>query len=152
MLNQLLWYIYLILLIAAVGPSITYAVWIQRATANRDALPFTLQSIKIINDRMVLPATALALITWVVMVYVSGQSLLIPWVVLTSIFWLAALVIGLLGYSPAIRKQVEFAESEGVDSDEYKSTAWRAMILGIVIGIIFLLLLLLMAFQPALWG
>ena len=152
MINQFLWYIYLILLIVAVGPSITYAVWIQRATANREALPFTLQSIKIINDRMVLPATALALIAWVVMVYVSGQSLMIPWVILTSIFWLAALLIGLLGYSPAIRKQIALAESAGADSDEYKSTAWRAMILGIVIGIVFLLLLLLMAFQPALWG
>jgi hypothetical protein len=152
MLNQLLWYIYLLLLIVAAGPNITYAVWIRRATANRETLPFTLQSIKIINDRIVLPATALAWITWVGMVYVSGQSLLTPWVLLTSIFWLVALLIGLLGYSPAIRKQIALAESSAADDDEYKSAAWRGMILGIVIGILFLLLLLLMAFQPVLWG
>lgn len=152
MLNQFLWYVYLILLIVAAGPNITYAVWIQRANANREALPFTIQSIKIINDRIVLPATALALITWVVMVYVSGQSLIIPWVLLTSVFWLAALLFGLFGYSPALQKQIALAESAGSDNDEYKSAAWRGMILGIVIGLIFLLLLLLMAFQPALWG
>ena len=153
MLNQFLWYVYLILVIVAAGPNITYAVWIRRATANREALPFTLQSIKYINDRIVQPATALALITWVVMVYVSGQSLLTPWVLLTSIFWLVALLIGLLGYSPAVRKQITLAErSAGADDDEYKSAAWRGMILGIVIGVLFLLLLLLMAFQPVLWG
>ncbi len=152
MLNQLLWYIYLILLIVAVGPNVTYAVWIQRATANPEALPFTLNGIKAINDRIVLPATGLALIAWVVMVYVSGQSLLLPWVLLTSIFWLAALLIGIIGYSPALRKQIALAESAGVDNDEYKSAAWRGMILGIVIGLIFLLILLLMAFQPTLWS
>ena len=152
MLNQFLWYVYLILLIVAAGPTITYAVWIQRANANRETLPFTLQSIKIINDRIVLPATALALITWVVMVYVSGQSFLIPWVMLTPIFWMVVLLVGLLGYSPAIRKQIALAESSAADDEEYKSAAWRGMILGIVTGILFLLLLLLMAFQPALWG
>ncbi len=152
MLNQLLWYIYLILLIVAVGPNATYVVWIQRATANPKALPFTLTGIKAINDRIVLPATGLALIAWVVMVYISGQSLLLPWVLLTSIFWLAALLIGFIGYSPALRKKIALAESSGADDDDYKSAAWRGMILGIVNGLIFLLILLLMAFQPTLWS
>jgi len=152
MLNQLLWYIYLVLLIVAVGPNVTYAVWIQRATANPESLPFTLKGIKVLNDRIVLPATGLALIAWVVMVYLSGQSLLIPWVLLTSIFWLAALLIGILGYTPALRKQIALAESSGADDDDYKSASWRGMILGIVNGLIFLLILLLMAFQPTLWS
>lgn len=152
MLNQFLWYIYLILLIVAVGPNVTYAVWIQRATSNREALPFTLQGIKVINDRIVLPATGLALITWVVMVYISGQSLLTPWVLLTAIFWLVVFLFGLFGYSPTLRKQIAFAESAGTDSDEYKSVAWRGTILGIALGVVVLLILLLMAFQPGLWG
>ena len=152
MLNQLLWYIYLLLLIVAVGPNITYAFWIQRATADQEALPFTLNGIKVINDRIVLPATGLALIAWIVMVSVSGQSLLIPWVLLTSVLWLAAFLLGLLGYSPTLRKQITIAESCGADNDEYKSAAWRGMILGIVIGLVFLLILLLMAFQPVLWS
>jgi len=152
MLNQLLWYVYLLLLIVAMGPNVTYAFWIQRATANQEVLPFTLKGIKVINDRIVLPATGLALIAWIVMIYVSSQSLLIPWVLLTAVFWLAAFFIGLLGYSPSLRKQIALAESAGADDDEYKSAAWRGMILGIAIGIVFLLILLLMAFQPALWS
>ena len=152
MLDQLLWYVYLLLLIVAVGPNVTYAFWIQRATADQEALPFTLNGIKVINDRIVLPATGLALIAWIVMVSVSGQSLFTPWILVTAIFWLAAFLIGILGYSPTLRKQIDFAERAGTNDDEYKSAAWRAMILGIVIGIIFLLILLLMAFQPALWS
>jgi len=35
MLNQLLWYVYLLLLIIAMGTNVTYAIWIQRATANQ---------------------------------------------------------------------------------------------------------------------
>ena len=111
-----------------------------------------MKGIKVINDRIVLPATGLALIAWVVMVYVSGQSLLIPWVLLTAVFWLAAFLLGLLGYSPTLRKQIALAESAGANNDEYKSAAWRGMILGIVIGLVFLLILLLMAVQPALWS
>ena len=152
MLNQLLWYVYLLLLIIAMGPNVTYAIWIQRATANQEVLPFTLKGIKVINDRIVLPATGLALIAWVVMIYVSSQSLLIPWVLLTAVFWLAAFLLGLLGYSPTLRKQIELAESAGTESEEYKSAAWRGMILGIIIGLVALLNLLLLAFQPALWS
>jgi len=53
-------------------------------------------------------------------------------------------------YPPALRKQIVLVESAGVDTDEYKSAAWRGMILGIVIGVVALLILLLLAFQPAL--
>jgi hypothetical protein len=152
MLDQLLYYLYLILLIVAIGPNVTSAIWIQRATVNREALPFTLKTIKVINNRIVLPAVGLALITWVAMVYVSGQSLLIPWVLLTAVFWLAAFLLGLFGYTPALRKQIALAKSIGGDSDEYRSAAWRGTIIGIAIGVIALMIILLMAFQPGLWG
>ena len=152
MLNQLLWFIHILLLIIAVGPNVTNAIWIQRAMANRAALPFTLQGIKIINDRIVIPAIGLILITWIAMALTSGISLLIPWILLVTIFWLVVFLLGLFGYTPALRKQITLAESTGADSDEYKSAAWRGTIIGIAIGVIVLLIILLMAFQPALWS
>lgn len=152
MLDQLLWFIYLILLVIAIGPNITYATWIQRATPNKDALLFSLQGIKVINNLIVLPAVALALITWIGMVFVSGLSLLIPWVLLTAVFWLIIFLFGLFGYSRILSRQLSLVESVGPDHDDYKSAAWRGTILGISIGIIALLIILLMAFQPTLWG
>ena len=152
MLNQLLWFIHILLLIVAIGPNVTNAIWIQRAMANRAALPFTLQGIKIINDRIVIPAIGLILITWIAMALTSCISLLTAWILLVAIFWLVVLLLGLFGYTPTIRKQIAFAESTGADSDEYKSAAWRGTIIGIAIGVIVLLILLLMSFQPELWG
>lgn len=152
MLDQLLYLVFLLLLIVAVGPNVTYAVWIQHATANKEALPFTLRGIKVINDYIVLPATALVLVTWIAMVSLSGLSLTIPWILLSAIFWLAVFLLGILGYSPTIRKQIALAESSGADSDDYKSVAWRGTILGIANGVIVLMILLLLAFTPPLWG
>jgi predicted RND superfamily exporter protein len=151
-LDLLLYYIYLLLLIVAVGPNVTSAIWIQRAMANRESLSFTLQGIKFINDRIVLPATGLITVTWIVMVVISGQSLLIPWILLVAVFWLVIFLLGLFLYTPRLRKQIALAESPGADSDEYKTAAWQGMIVGIAIGVIVLLILLLMVFQPALWG
>ena len=151
-LDLLLYYIYLLLLIVAVGPNVTSAIWIQRAMANREALSFTLQGIKLINDRIVLPATGLITVTWIVMVVISGQSLLIPWILLVAVFWLVIFLLGLFLYTPRLRKQIALAESQDADSDEYKTAAWQGMIIGIAIGVIVLLILLLMVFQPALWG
>jgi hypothetical protein len=71
MVEQVLYFFYLLFLIVGIGPNITYAFWIQRALADRDALPFTLRTIKVINDRIVLPAIGLALVTWVSMVLLS---------------------------------------------------------------------------------
>lgn len=152
MLDLLLYYIYLLLLIVAVGPNITSAVWIQRAMANREALSFTLQGIKVINDRIVIPATGLILITWIAMVFTSGQSLQIPWILLVAVFWLVIFLFVLFGYAPTLRKQIALAENTGADSDEYKSAAWRGTIIGIAIGVIVLMILLLMVFRPELWG
>jgi hypothetical protein len=152
MLSQLLMFIYILLLIVAIGPNITNAIWIQRAMANREALPFTLRGIKVINDRVVIPAIGLILITWIAMALTSGQSLLTAWILLVTIFWLVVFLLGLFGYTPTLRKQIALAESTGADSDEYKSAAWRGTIIGIAIGVIVLLILLLIAFQPALWG
>ncbi|MBE9473559.1 MAG: DUF2269 family protein [Chloroflexi bacterium] len=152
MLYLLLYYIYLLLLILAVGPNITSAVWIQRAMANREALSFTLQGIKVINDRIVIPATGLILITWIAMVFTSGQSLQIPWILLVAVFWLVIFLLGLFVYTPRLRRQIALAENPGADSDEYKSAAWRGTIIGIAIGVIVLMILLLMVFQPELWG
>jgi hypothetical protein len=65
---------------------------------------------------------------------------------------LVVFLLGLFGYTPALRKQIALAENPGADSDEYKSAAWQGTIIGITIGVIVLMIILLMAFQPELWG
>ena len=86
------------------------------------------------------------------MVFASEYELLTPWILLSLILWLAMLLLGAIGYTPTLRKQIELAESAGGDSDEYKAVAWRGTILGIVAGVLVLVIIALMVFKPALWG
>lgn len=152
MMDYLLYYIYLLLLILAAGPNVTNAIWSRRAMSNRESLSFILQGVKSINDRIVIPATGLILITWIAMVTISGQSLLIPWILLVAVFWLIIFLLDLVFYKPRLRKQIALAENRGADSDEYKIAVWQGTIISIAMGVMVLMILLLMVFQPALWG
>ncbi len=152
MLFDILKWAHILLAIAAVGANITYSVWIQRGMANREALPFALRGIKLIDDRIANPAYGLLLLTGVGMAVVAEISLLTPWILLSLILWLALIVVGFFGYTPTLRKQIALAESVGADNDEYVSVAWRGTFLGIAAGVIVLVIIFFMVFKPELWG
>jgi len=148
MLFQTLKWIHILLAILAVGANITYAVWIRRATLNRDSLPFTLRTIKLIDDRMSTPAYGLLLITGFAMVLISDLNFELLWISLSIILWLGLLLLGIFGYSPTLRKQIELAESVGPDDAAYKAAAGRGMWLGILLAVIVLVIVYLMVFKP----
>jgi uncharacterized membrane protein len=151
MLFEILIYLQIVLMIIGAGANSTYAIWIQRGTANRETLPFALQGIKFIDDRFARTAYVLLLITGLGL-YLSADDSQSAWTLLSLILWLLVILLGLFGYTPTLRKQIELAESVGADSDEYKSMAWRGTFLGILGGIIVLVNIYLLVFQPALWG
>jgi uncharacterized membrane protein len=151
MLFEILTYIQILLLMAGPGANATYMMWIQHGTANPDSLPFALQGIKFIDDRVARTAYVLLVVTALVM-YLTADDAQAPWTLLSLILWLIILALGLFGYSPTLSKQLELAKSVGPDNDEYKSVAWRGTILGILAGLVVLFIIYLMVFQPALWG
>jgi uncharacterized membrane protein len=152
MLFDILYLLHILLMIAAVGTNITYAIWIQRATINGDALPFTLRGIKMLDDRVALPAYGLLLVTGLGMVLADDLAFDTPWILTSLILWLALILLGLFGYTPTLRKQIKLAETVGPDSEEYKAVAWRGTALGIAAGVIVLVIISLMVFKPALWA
>jgi len=152
MLFDILFLLHILLMIVAVGANTTYAIWIQRATADRDALPFTLRGISAIDTRIALPAYVLLLVTGLAMVIADDLPFDTPWLLTSLILWLALILIGFLGYTPALRKQIDLAESAGPDDEAYKAVAWRGTILGIVAAVIVLVIISLMIFKPALWS
>jgi uncharacterized membrane protein len=152
MLFQILTWFHILLMIAAVGANMSYAIWIQRAMANRDALPFTLRTIKLIDDWVALPAYGLLLLTGLGMVLADDQAFDTPWILLSLILWLGIILLGVLGYRPTLRSQIELAETGGSDSEEYKSMAWRGTMIGIVAAFLVLIIISLMVFKPELWG
>jgi len=144
-------FIQIVLLIIGPGANSTYAMWIQRGTANRDALPFALRGIQFIDDRFARIAYVLLFVTGLVL-YLNSEDSQTAWTLLSLILWVVVFLLGLFGYTPALRKQIALAESVGADSDEYKSVAWRGTSLGILGGVIVLVNIYLLVFQPALWG
>ncbi len=144
--------IHVLLVIGAVGANITYAIWIQRATADRQALPFTLRGIKAIDDRVATPAYVLILLTGIGMTLSADIPLSTPWVTVALVLWFAMLLLGIVGYTPTLRRQIELAEQVGPDDEQYKAVANRGQWLGIALGVIVLVIIYLMVFQPVLWG
>lgn len=48
----LLKWLHILSAIAAVGANITYGIWLRRASPKPEVLPFTLRTIKLIDDRL----------------------------------------------------------------------------------------------------
>jgi len=75
-----------------------------------------------------------------------------PWLLTSLILWLVLILIGFLGYTPTLRRQIELAESEGPDGEGCMAAAWRGTVLGIIAAVIVLAIISLMVFKPALWA
>ena len=151
MFDVLKWF-HIVLVIVAVGANATYAVWIQRGTIDKTGLPFALKGVRFIDSRISSPAYLLVLLTGIGMVLTADLELTTPWILLSIILWFVGMLLGVFGYTPTLRKQLEAAERSGAGSEEYTAIAWRGTWLGIVLGVIVLFILYLMVFKPALWG
>jgi len=138
--------------IVAVGANVTYAIWLARGGRSPDALPFTLRGIKLIDDRLANPAYGLLLITGLLMAYVDGLPLTTPWLLTALILYVIVALIGFLGYTPTLRRQIEVLDREGFQSADYQALARRGANLGRVLGLLVTVILFLMVVKPVLWA
>jgi len=152
-----MWYLVLKLVhvlaaIAAVGANITYAVWIRQGSHDPPTLSFALKGIKLIDDRMANPAYGLLLVTGIGMALVGQIPVTTPWLLSALVLYVAAVLLGLLGYTPLLKKQIKVLENGRPDSAEYGALAGRGMVLGIALGVLTLAIVILMVVKPTLWG
>jgi uncharacterized membrane protein len=150
-----MWYLLLKLLhvlaaIVAVGANITYGMWIMRGSRDPVALGFALRGVKLIDDRMANPAYGVLLVTGIGMVLVGKLPVITPWLLSALVLYVAVVLLGLLGYTPTLKKQIMLLES--AQSSEYKALAGRGVVLGIVLGILTLGIVVLMVLKPPLWS
>lgn len=121
----LLKWLHVVAAIVAVGANLTYGIWIARASRNPHVLPFTLRSIKLIDDRVANPAYGLLLIIGLLMVFVGNLQLTTPWLLTSLILYVLVVLTGLLGYTPTLRHQIKVLDSEGFGSRNYQALARR---------------------------
>lgn len=151
MLYLVLKWLHVLLAITAVGTNITYGLWLTRAYRDPQSLPFTLRGIKFLDDRVANPAYALLLLTGLAMVFFGGLSLTTPWILTALVLYSAVLLLGLFGYTPTLRRQIELVETLGPQSAEYAGVARRGTTLGIIIALLVVAIVFLMVTKPSLW-
>jgi uncharacterized membrane protein len=152
MLYLLLKWLHVLAAIVAVGANVTYGIWIARASRNPEALPFTLRGIKLIDDRVANPAYGLLLVTGLLMMFTIGLPLTTPWLLTALVLFILVVLVGLLGYTPTLRRQIQLLESEGFHSSSYQAVARRGATLGIVLGVLVVAIIYLMVVKPGLWA
>ncbi len=145
-------WIHVLAAVVALGTNLTYSIWLTKGSKSPDALLFTLRTIKILDDRMANPAYVLSLISGLGMVFVSGISIMTPWLLLSLILYTAVVIIGLGGYTPTLKHQIAVVEQSGAFSTDYTALARRGQILGIILGVLVVSIIYLMVVKPPLWG
>jgi uncharacterized membrane protein len=145
-------WLHILAAIAAVGTNMTYGVWLARAARQPDMLPFTLKTVKLLDDRLANPCYGLLLVTGLTMVFVVPFSITTPWILTALILYGVLALLAIFGYTPTLRKQIQLLESGGPNSPDYQAAAKRGMVLGIVLAVITVTIIFLMVVKPPLWS
>lgn len=151
-LYLILKYVHILSAIIAFGANITYALWLTRAEKKPDALPFTLSTIKIMDDWIANPAYILLFPTGWWMASIANWPLTTPWILTSLILYAVLSIVGLAIYSPVLKKQIALAESVGPAALEYKKISIRSNAIGIVLNVLVLIVIYLMVAKPGLWS
>ncbi|KAA0276285.1 MAG: DUF2269 family protein [Chloroflexi bacterium] len=149
MLYTILKYVHIVSAIAALGVNITYPLWFFRARNKREALVFTLQTIKIIDEWIAIPAYVLLLPSGWWLAAIAGWSLTTPWIFISLVLYTLLSIVGLAIFTPALKKQIKTAENEGSDTAEYKKIAHRTNTISIALNFVVLVIIFLMIAKPA---
>ncbi len=151
MLYSFLKWLHIIAAMIAVGSNFSYGIWIMFASRKPENLSFTLMSIRKIDNRIANPAYVLVVILGLLMVYINGMKITTSWILLALILFVLLALVGFLGYSPTLKRQIEALEKYGFESENYRLLDRRGTIIGAVTGIIVLAIIYVMVTKPILW-
>ena len=142
--------VHILFAITAVGLNISYAIWIARvARQPREVQGHVLRGVKFLDDRVANPAYGLLLLSGLAMVFVGPWSLTTRWIDGALILYVVAVLLAALGYTPALKRQIQALDAQGHESGEYSAAANRQQLFGIAVAIPILLILFLMVFKPS---
>jgi uncharacterized membrane protein len=147
---EILKFLHILLVIVAVGFNASYGVWLARAARTPEHQPHVLRGIKVLDDRFANPAYALILVTGLAMVWVGDLDLRTFWLALSLALYVVMMVMGLVGYTPTLRKQIRALDESGPGSPEFRRLSTRGQILGGLLALLVIAIVFLMVTQPTL--
>jgi uncharacterized membrane protein len=151
-LYGLLKWLHVLAAIVVVGAHASYGVWIVRASSHLEALPFTLRNIKLLDERVVIPAMAAQLVTGLAMALIVRAWLSTPWLLTGLALFVAVVLMHILAYRPVLSRLIELLDREGIESASYKAAADREMRLGLTMVALMIVIVFLMVVKPGLWS
>ena len=140
--------IHILLAITAVGANLTYGVWYYRANKYPEFAPIALRGIKLIDDRIANPAYGLLLPVGALMVWVGHLGFGTRWISWAMGLWVLLVLAGVLGFTPALKRQIAEVDRSGAASPQSQALAGRANVWAAVLGVIVFAILVLMVFKP----
>ena len=146
---DILKYLHILAAIVAVGANVTYGVWSVRSRREPEHLAFTIKGIRFLDNRIANPAYGVLFLSGVLMVIVGGIGLKL-WVVIAVILFVAIALIGFAYFTPLVRRQLALVDTGGASSPEFERLARRNAMIGPILGLLVLIILGLMVFQPSL--
>lgn len=140
-------YIHILAAIVAVGANITYGVWGVLARREPAHEGFTIKGIQFLDNRIANPAYGVLFVTGVLMVIIGGIGLKF-WVVAAVILFVAIAVIGFAYFTPLVKRQLALVDAGDTSSPEFERLARRNAMIGPILGVLVLIILGMMVFQP----
>ena len=148
---QILLSIHILSALVAVGATVSYFFWLRRAVLAPESRSFTLDTIRMMERRMVMPAYVLVLLTGLGLIDRAGWAWSTPWLELSLLFFIV--LLGLVGFhARVIKGQIALVANGSADSADYDRAHARGRILLALKVIVIIALVYLMVFKPALWG
>lgn len=142
--------VHVLLAIAAVGSNLTYGIW--QAIVRPQHESFVLRGIKFFDDRVANPCYLLLLASGLTLQAIGNLGLQRHWIMAAIILYVALLIFGLGFYTPALTRQIETLERDGIASSPYRISATRATAYGIATLPIILAIVFMMVVKPSFGG
>ena len=148
---QVLLSLHILTALVAVGATVSYFFWLRRAVLAPESRSFTLETIRLLERRMVVPAYVIVLLTGLGLIDRAGWAWSTPWLELSILFFLV--LLGLVGFhARVIKGQIVLVADGSADSADYERAHARGRILLALKVVVVIALVYLMVFKPALWG
>jgi uncharacterized membrane protein len=141
-------FVHVLLAIVAVGFNASYGIWLAGAGQAPEHEAHVLRGIKRLDDRFANPAYVLLLLTGVVLVARGHWGFGTTWVSLAIGLYVVVAAVGLAGYSPALRHQIEALEAAGPQSPEFRAATRRATAMGATTAVLVVVIVFLMVTKP----
>ena len=148
---QILLTLHILASLVAVGATVSYLFWLRRAVLVPESRSFTLETIRLLERFMVVPAYVIVLLSGLGLVDRAGWAWSTPWLELSILLFVV--LMGLVGVQARVIKgQIALAADGSSDSADYdRAHARGRLLLGLKVVVI-IALVYLMVFKPGLWG